>query len=56
MTRKDYIRIARALNTAWKTSEDKHGLNTAIDSLVEELRDDNPNFDAVRFIAACKEA
>ena len=56
MTRKDYVKIAKAINESRSTDiGDVNVLNE--DTLIEELctifKEDNPNFEAERFTEAC---
>ena len=57
MTKKDYIKIAAALTEErlWGTTTVK---NEVIDDVAISLADifasDNPNFDRLRFLAACQ--
>lgn len=57
MTRKDYKLIADVINwiSADMTSLDSGAstLDLVIERLSSRLKDDNPNFDAVRFRRAC---
>ncbi len=55
MTRKDYITIARAFETALDTAsvERREGILASIGFVTIELAKDSPLFDARRFIAAC---
>lgn len=59
MTRKDYVLIAAAINSASnkaasKTLEHYEGVNLVRDAIIKVLKDDNPLFDAARFTQACK--
>ena len=54
MTRKDYVKIAKAISnvpnsdaneTIWK--------NAVVDELCSIFIEDNPNFDRTRFLTAC---
>ena len=56
MTRKDYVKIAKAISnvpnsdaneTIWK--------NAVVDELCTIFIEDNPNFDRTRFLTACNE-
>ena len=56
MTRKDYVKIAKAISnvpnsdaneTIWK--------NAVVDELCSIFIEDNPNFDRTRFLTACNE-
>ena len=49
MTRKDYIKIAAALQ---ETRQQNGGLVSLEKKLVRIFEDDNPKFDAERFLAA----
>ena len=62
MTRKDYIKIARAISNtpdgyAWRLEEQKDAVTIALRGLTYELADilaeDNPRFDRAIFIEAC---
>lgn len=62
MTRKDYIKIARAIaNTpdgyAWRLEEQKTAVSIALRGLTYQIADilaeDNPRFDRARFVEAC---
>lgn len=63
MTRKDYIRLATAINQARAEIRMKEpeecaadlldGTSYAADFIADALADDNPNFDRARFLAAC---
>lgn len=62
MTRKDYILIAEAIKQA-RTTVRAHpttlvfpdqGIGITVSYIAEALADDNPSFDAERFIAACE--
>ena len=63
MTRKDYILIAAALNSALQTpdywyasncdSQYEKGAKSAINALAVSLASDNPRFDRERFLKAC---
>ena len=70
MTRKDYVKIAKALSNARKrtttnneydhfTFEERTiyrlGLVDLIDELCTIFKEDNPNFDRARFLTACNE-
>ena len=48
MTRKDYVRLAEAINKADSREE-------VIDNLCHVLKADNPNFNRDRFKSACEE-
>ena len=56
MTRKDYVRIARALR---KACSDDHplylpGVYEASDYIAVELKEDNPSFDTEHFFAVVR--
>lgn len=55
MTRRDYIRIARAIRRA-RNAAHGDGARSALDiaavELMAELADDNPRFDREKFLAA----
>jgi len=60
MTRKDYVRIARAINVAAHSSPEPRsarrvGVNDCAELLAAELAADNERFDRERFLAACFE-
>lgn len=58
MTRKDHIRIARALAKVrgQSTTEDiRKGVDLVTEELVTELLADNPIFDPEKFIAAVRD-
>lgn len=54
MTRKDYIKIAQALNAATKYPI-QYGLGIAIDNIADVLQADNAHFDRDRFLTAVRE-
>lgn len=57
MTKKDYIKLARAIKT--NTLTDTNGVQFIssvggfLDDLCQILEDDNPRFDRDRFLKAC---
>ena len=51
MTRKDYIRIARALNYC---VEEHKNVSCAAECIANELADDNPHFDRKHFLAVVR--
>ena len=61
MTKKDYVRIAAALNGARVTDSEiisakalyNNGVDNAAHRIADALADDNPKFDRARFMAAC---
>lgn len=54
MTKKDYIRISEVINRVlWMDATDPLTASKFIFGLAAALKDDNPNFDAERFYAAC---
>jgi hypothetical protein len=59
MTRKDYVRIARALELSSPIVNHSSDLKagwawmTAVEHIVLELQGDNPRFDKERFLTAC---
>ena len=57
MTRKDYIRIANAINESWKHAGDLDGygvIEEIILNLCSELKQDNAAFQKDKLIEACK--
>ena len=60
MTRKDYVKIAKAINNN-SYSATKGGMNyliieeNLINALCTIFIEDNPNFDRARFLTACNE-
>ena len=57
MTRKDYIKIAKAINgsTSLNLSDEIVLKNNLISELCVIFEEDNPNFDRTRFLTACNE-
>lgn len=58
MTRKDYVAIAKIINSYFDLADQHDGLNAnvhdfLIDPFVDLLAKDNPNFDKDRFWEAC---
>lgn len=57
MTRKDYVRIASALNSAWKawpsTNDGDRMLSEVTAKLANALWEDNNKFDVNAFVKAC---
>lgn len=58
MTKKDYILIANIFNmfTTFKNGNNRNAIDyitELINRLAQELKKDNPNFDAVKFRKAC---
>lgn len=55
MTRKDYIKIAEAVNLAWKANDKAPAdvLHYVVSELCVVLQQDNSNFNRQRFIEAC---
>ena len=54
MNKKDYILIAAVVNKATQY-EDYVSKDVLLDELVAALKQDNPRFDADKFLAACGE-
>jgi hypothetical protein len=56
MSKKDYVRIAKVMQAARKFTDGK--IKPEMDYIETELaalfREDNPAFDAVRFLKACR--
>lgn len=53
MTKKDYVIIASALNTAlWDYKADPAAVAIVTGALSDALEDDNPRFDRKRFVSA----
>ena len=53
MTRKDYEKIAKAINETRDFYKDYSITVTVAELLATEFRKDNPRFDAVKFYSAC---
>lgn len=59
MTRKDYVLIAKVINGAHPIGSGPthkprcETLRNVAEQMAVQLRQDNPNFDRARFIAAC---
>jgi HKD family nuclease len=51
MTRKDYIKIAKVISTAWVASQDFR--ESIANDFADMLEKDNPNFDREKFLTAC---
>ena len=59
MTRKDYVKIAKAINNN-SYSATKMGIKylaqeNLLNALCTIFKEDNPNFDRTRFLTACNE-
>tara|TARA_B100001123_G_C15166405_1_gene969550 strand:+ start:115 stop:303 length:189 start_codon:yes stop_codon:yes gene_type:complete len=60
MTKKDYVKIAKAINNN-SYSATKGGMSyliieeNLINALCTIFKEDNPNFDRARFLTACNE-
>ena len=55
MTKKDYVRIARAvaISKSQMGPLAQAGINLAAIELADELQEDNQHFDRARFLRAC---
>lgn len=55
MSRADYVLIAKVINELYNTDDyiDHQTIEAVVDSLADELENDNARFDRDRFIAAC---
>ena len=60
MTKKDYVAIARIINTSNRETGDKaanqarkHLLDCVANDLADIMERDNPKFDRARFLTAC---
>lgn len=52
MTKSDYFLIAKAIKSVFST-RDVAKKETLVRTLVSMMREDNPNFQEFRFLAAC---
>ena len=56
MTRKDYVKVAKAINNnSYGIGKHSIGKNNLVDELCTVFEEDNPNFNNSRFIKACNE-
>ena len=56
MTRKDYVKIAKAISNVPNSDDNERIWNNAVvDELCTIFKEDNPNFDRTRFLTACNE-
>jgi hypothetical protein len=57
MTRKDYVKIAAAINSAKQSTREILGsasvIKLVVDRIATEMEGDNERFDRERFVAAC---
>lgn len=53
MTTKDYLRIARAVRTAYAKRLDQADVDVVANALADELAEDNPRFDRDKFLNEC---
>lgn len=51
MTRKDYVKIAKVISTAWVASQDFR--DSIANDFADMLEKDNPNFNRDKFLKAC---
>ena len=53
LSRKDYVKLAAALDSAVVSGAEIQSTGLIISKLIEVFREDNPRFDSARFIKAC---
>ena len=57
MTKKDYIKIAKAINKRWRDKHNEREEYAVISSIIKELgkvfKADNPRFNSEKFRNAC---
>ena len=51
MTRKDYIKIAKVISTAWVANQDFR--DSIANDFADMLAQDNPRFNRSKFLTAC---